>query len=316
EADSREPLELPDVVRKLDELGVVARVREDPVVDEELHVGDAARVLLDIERAGFRERELLPHSAPHLRDLLLELRPVDVRDEHVAPNRLESAADNGRACESAAAQQRLMLPNPGVRSLVVTEAFEARDEQARSAARPKASVDFVQAARARLNRKKMDEPLYEAAEEALVVERRHTIGLLLSAARIVQEDEIEVGAVTELEARKLAVANHREPRIAQRWTATRLAVLRRELAPSGAQRVVENELGRVGQPIADLHERQRSQPVGDGDAEYRRALKYADRVQHLLHVAIRDTLGRALEQRRELLARRRRLEHASIEQLV
>src|SRR6185503_20591548 len=146
----------------------------------------------------------------------------------------------------------------------------------------------------------MDEPLHEATEEALVIEWRHTVRLLLSATRIVQEDEIEIGAVAELEAGKLAVTNHREPRIARRRTATRLAVLRHELAPGGAQRVVEHELGRVGQPITDLHERQRPQSVGDCDAEYRRALKHADRVQHLLHVAIRDTLCRALEQRREL----------------
>src|SRR5262245_7752376 len=149
-----------------------------------------------------------------------------------------------------------MLPNPRVRRLVVAEPFEARDEQARSAARSKASIDLVQAARARLNGKKVDEPLHETTEEALVVERRHAVGLLLLAARVVQEDEIEIRAVTELEAGKLAIADDGETGVARRRTATRLAVLRGELLPRRTQRVVEHELGRVREPITDLHERQ------------------------------------------------------------
>ena len=63
EPDALERLELADVVGELDELGVARRVREHPVVDEELDVGDTARVLLDVERAGLRERELLAHPA-------------------------------------------------------------------------------------------------------------------------------------------------------------------------------------------------------------------------------------------------------------
>ena len=198
----------------------------------------------------------------------------------------------------------------------MAEPFEARDEQAGSAARPKARVDFVQTARARLNRQKVNEPLHEAAEEAFVLERRHAVGLLLGAARVVQEDEIEVRAVAELEARELAVADDGEAGCARRRTASRRAVFRDELAPCGAQRVVEHELCRVGQPIADFHERQRPQPVGNADLENRRSLEHADRLEHRFDFPIRDTLRRALEQRCELFARWRRLEHTRIEQLV
>src|SRR5262245_17909285 len=113
----------------------------------------------------------------------------------------------------------------------MAEPLQARDEQARPAARPKACVDLVEAARARLHGKKVDEPLHEATEEALVVERRHAVGLLLVAARIVQEDEIEIRAVAELEAGELAVADDGEAGVARRRTAARLAVLRGELLP-------------------------------------------------------------------------------------
>ena len=137
------------------------------------------------------------------------------------------------------------------------------------------------------------------------------VGLLLGAARVVQEDEIEIGAVAELEPRELAVADDGEAGLARRRAAARRAVFRDELAPRGAQRVVEHELCRVGQPIADFHQRQRAQPVGNGDAEDRRALEHADRVEHRFDVASAAPLKvSALEQRCELLARRRRVEHA------
>ena len=83
---------------------------------------------------------------------LLSLLAIDVRDEYLAANRLERRAHLRRAGERSAAQQRLVLPNPSVLRLIVAKPLEARDEQARPAARTQPRVDLVQAARARLNR--------------------------------------------------------------------------------------------------------------------------------------------------------------------
>ena len=83
------------------------------------------------------------------------------------------------------------------------------NEQPSAAARTQASVDVIESARARLDREEMNEPLHEPREEALVIERRFAVRLLLRAARIVEEHEIEIGAVPELEPAELAVqTNH------------------------------------------------------------------------------------------------------------
>ena len=96
----------------------------------------------------------------------------------------------------------------------------------------------------------------------------------------------------------------------------RRAVLRHELVPRRPQRIVEHELGRIRQPIADFHQRQRPQAIGHRDAKDRRALKHANRVEHRFGVAFAHAERQPLEQRGELRARRRRIEDAVVEQLV
>ena len=162
----------------------------------------------------------------------------------------------------------------------------------------------------------MNEALHEPAEETLVVERRRAVGFLMRTARIVQKHEIEIGAIAELETRELAVADDGKPRFTQRRSAPRRAVLRDELVARGAQRKIEHELGSIRQPVADLHERQRAEAVRDGNAEQRGALEHADRIEHGFDIAFGRSLRRAVEQRRQLVARRRRVEDAVVEQLI
>ena len=221
-----------------------------------------------------------------------------------------------RARERAAAQQRLVLPYPRVLRLIVPKPFEARHEQPGSAARPQARVDLVQSPRARLNRQEVNQALHEAAEEALVVERRIAVGLLLRAARVVQEHEVEIGPVAELEPRELAVADDRKTGLARRRAAARRAVLRDELAARGTQRIIEHELGGIRQPVADLHQRQRAQPIGDARCERSPCVGTRESRRASLRRRRADALRRALEQGRELVARRRRIEDAVVEQLV
>src|SRR5690606_40819060 len=75
-------------------------------------------------------------------------------------------------------------------------------------------------------------------------------------------------------------------------------------------------LSRFGQPIADFHDRQSSEAVRDRDAEDRRALEHADRLDRRLAVVAVDVAQDAREQRLELLTRRRRVEDPRVEQLV
>src|SRR4029079_5220584 len=89
---------------------------------------------------------------------------------------VEAAA---RADESAAPEQRLMLPDPRVLFLIAIEPVHAAHEQPGSAARAEPRVDVVETGRARPDREEMHQPLHEPSKEALVVERRLAIRLLL-----------------------------------------------------------------------------------------------------------------------------------------
>lgn len=100
--------------------------------------------------------------------------------------------------------------------------------------------------------------LRETYEEDLVVERRLGVGLLLLAAGVVQENEIEVGGVTEFDAAELALADRTDPHDAPRGAgaAHRHAELTGDLPPAGAHRLLEQQLRDIGQAIADAHQRQ------------------------------------------------------------
>src|SRR4051812_41479544 len=154
-----------------------------------------------------------------------------------------------------------MLPDPRLLFLISIEAVDARHEQPGAAARPQTRIDVVETSRARLDREEMNQPLDEPREEALVFQRRLAIRLLLRAARVVQEHEVEIGAVAELEAAELAVADYREADCARRRPGERRAVLVCELAPRHSERMLEHELRGVGEPVADLHQRQRAESV-------------------------------------------------------
>ena len=54
----------------------------------------------------------------------------------------------------------------------------------------------------------MHEALSEALKEQCVVDRLRSVGALRLAARVVQEHQVQVGAVTELQAAELAVRDH------------------------------------------------------------------------------------------------------------
>src|SRR5690242_363674 len=100
-----------------------------------------------------------------------------------------------------------MLPGPGFLALVLRERFDVRDEHAALAARAQALIDFVEPPRAGMHRQQMHDALGESNEEHLVVERLCGAGFLLFTARVMQEDEIEIGRVAELHSTELAVTD-------------------------------------------------------------------------------------------------------------
>ena len=91
---------------------------------------------------------------------------------------------------------------------------------------PQPHVDLVQAPGRRMHRQQVHQPLREAHEEHLVVDAARPFGLLLRAARVVQEHQIEIRAVAELHAAELAVADHAESHGAARCRPRRTSACR------------------------------------------------------------------------------------------
>ena len=98
--------------------------------------------------------------------------------------------------------------------------------------------------------------------------------------------------------------------------AHRHAELRGQLLPGELQRSLQDQLGQVGQAVADLHDRQAGKQVRDRETKERRALKLPQPLDQLLLV-VRIDAGHALRQiGRERSAIRRMLEDARIDQLI
>ncbi len=140
-------------------------------------------------------------------------------------------------------------------------------------------------------------------EESLVVERRHAVGLLQLASRIVQEDEVEVGPVPELEARQLAVADDGKAGLARRRAAARRAVLRDELAPrlrAASNRATSSAVS-VSRSLTFISG---NAPSRSATAMRKIAVRWNTRIAFERRSASpsRDALRAALEQRRELVA--------------
>src|SRR5690606_8547516 len=93
QARGREPFELADVVRVLDELRMLAGMAQHEVVDEELDIREPARILLQVEAVGTALGELRAHPRPHSRDLVLQAGTIDVMGQDLAPLGLERVAD-------------------------------------------------------------------------------------------------------------------------------------------------------------------------------------------------------------------------------
>ena len=107
-----------------------------------------------------------------------------------------------------------------------------------------------------------------------------------------------------------------KPRGARRFAVHRHAVPRHELAPDRVKRKVEQDLRGIGEPVADLHERQMPETVGDRDPEHRGTLELAhgfERGFDVPGVDPADLLGHKPDQ---FQARRRRIEQSRIEQFV
>ena len=86
--------------------------------------------------------------------------------------------------------------------------------------------------------------------------------------------------------------------------------------PGEIQRLLNDQLGDVGEPVADLHDRQPAAQVGHRDAEDRRALELSQELHLVLGILGSGAGHPAAKLRGELLARRDRIDQTLVEQLI
>ena len=138
----------------------------------------------------------------------------------------------------------------------------------------------------------MDDPLPQPREEQRVLERARAVGAEVGGS-VVQEHEIEIRAMTELDATQLAVGHDHEIRIAGLALAfLRCAVFGKQILPAETQHVPEDRLGEEAQVVAHLHQRERArhlrgraaQPVGELEIPQRFHLCFEVVLRHAQHV--------------------------------
>ena len=239
-------------------------------------------------------------------------------DQDVAPFPLERLAHAGIARHGTAAQQRLVFPDPGLGPLVRPEALHARHERARLAVGTQPRIHLVKAAVARLDAQQVDQSLHEPEHEDAVIDGLRARSPLRLATGVMQEDHVQVGTVTQLQAAELAVTDDREAHPPPRFAlaAHGRAMALGHLRVSHVQGVRQDQLGGVGEPVADLHQRQVRHPVGDRDPEHRAALKRAHDLELRFKVVGHAHADRLVQRFLQFLAGGRGVENALVEQFV
>ena len=133
-----------------------------------------------------------------------------------------------------------------------------------------------------------------------------------------QKYEIEIGSVTELESAQLAIANNRKSGLVQfrRVAMCRSTVLDHELLPAHIQRQLQHELSRIGLSVADLHERQSAESIGNRNTKHGGSLKLAHRVERRLNIVSAKVADVSTQTVNQFLAGWRFVEQPCIEKLV
>ena len=134
----------------------------------------------------------------------------------------------------AGAQQRLMLPGPGVGLLISLERIDAGHEKAAFAVRPQTHVHLIEAAGGGMHGEQVHDALAQTQKENAVVERLFAVGQLDAAARIVQKNQIQIRGVAQFQAAELAVSRDGHHDAAQPLPGLRRSTAFRRHASSAA----------------------------------------------------------------------------------
>ena len=162
----------------------------------------------------------------------------------------------------------------------------------------------------------MDEPLGEAGVEGGEIDGLCPGGRPVRVV-VVHEDEIEVGAVAELDAAELSVRDDRIGREGRVFGhRLRSSVACGDVAPCDRERCAHNRLRDPGEVVAHHHQRDPARDVGRRHPQDVGLLRLAQAVHLVLPVRIVEGVEALGDVLVELVGCERRIQGAGIEQLV
>jgi hypothetical protein len=132
--------------------------------------------------------------------------------------------------------------------LIFGERLEGADQQAGATTGPQPGVDLVQIAGAGTGGEQINDPLHQLGEEGGVVDLARTGGELPMTGAVVQEHQVEVGAVIQFNAAQLSVSDNGEARIPLHafHHAPGLAEPGQQIRPGQLQHLPQQDFGDFG----------------------------------------------------------------------
>ena len=122
-------IELTNIVRELDNRRILCSVRQHEVLHEKLYIADATDALLEVEVLLVAAVQLFSHALPHRYHVIAQCFFVQARGQCCLTNLFEALGDRWTTDDGPRAQQRLVLPGPGVLFLVSRERFGVGNQQ-------------------------------------------------------------------------------------------------------------------------------------------------------------------------------------------
>ena len=163
------------------------------------------------------------------------------------------------------------------------------------------------------------QPLHQPQEEHAVVHHRGTRSRLEFACGVVQEHEVEIGAVAELDAAELAVGDDDHPGLRKNAvgrSVARRAVPGHDLVPGQVESLSCDQLRNVRETIAHLHHGQPARQIGHRYAKHGGPLELPQQVDLPFGIRRVGTGHPCAQVVLQLAARRRGLEQPLVEQFV
>ena len=255
-----------DIVAVGQQRGRLVGKGQHGILAEEFDVHHATRIVFQVEGALGAHgigRSLAAQMVTHLVAHVDHVAAQGVLGTFDAQNRTTQRLEARGQCVTArhysSSHQRLVLPGPGILTLIVGESLQRGHQQASVTRRPQPHIHLVKAARRRDGRQQVNDALPQASKKDRGVQRARAIGGALAVA-VVQEHQIEIRAVAQLDAAQLAIANDQKRRLTV-ITARGHAMLAGQVLPGHGQHRFQNHFRNEGEVIAHFHQMPRTDHI-------------------------------------------------------